>query len=160
MAQNGTENTNENGIDNADETGTDDANGNVLDDGTQALTNKQLDALPYLISSPNLSEGARLADIGRTTLYRWMHDAEFRETLQHLRAQAAEIAHAELSGLMLKAAVVLSDAMEDPSPSIRLRAARSTMHIGLKAVDLKDMQTRLDIIDDALDNLQSEKSQS
>ena len=62
MAQNGTDNTNENDTDNAEETGTGDANVNVLDDGTKILTNKQLDALPYLISSPNLSEGARLAD--------------------------------------------------------------------------------------------------
>ena len=49
---------------------------------TTDLTQKQLAALPYLVASPSLSEGARLASIGRATLYRWMNDDEFRRTLE------------------------------------------------------------------------------
>ena len=151
MELNGTENSNENGTRDEVDIGT--------DNWTKDLTPRQIDAIPYLVMSPNLSEGARLAEIGRTTLHRWLHDGRFRETLQRLRSEAAEIAHAELRGLMLKAAVVLSDSMEDPSPGIRLRAAKSTLHIGLKAADLKDLQSRIDILDKAFDRLQSERTQ-
>ena len=87
---------------------------------------------------------------GRTTLHRWMNDDGFRENLERLRAKAADLARTELQGLMLKAIVVLAEAMEDPSPGVRLRAARSTFALGLKAIDLKELQQRLDLLDDAL----------
>ena len=113
------------------------------------LSDRQLAALPYLVASPSLSQGARLADIGRTTLYRWMEDDRFRENLGRLRAQAADLAHAELRGLMLKGVLVLAEAMEDTDPGIRLRAACATLNIALKAIDLEDLQRRLDRLDDA-----------
>ena len=113
------------------------------------LTDRQLAALPYLVASPTQSDGARLAEIGRTTLYRWMADDDFRRELEDLRAQASERAYVELRGLMLKGVVTLAEAMEDPDAQIRLRAARAALHIGLKAVDLKDLQQRIDRLDDA-----------
>ena len=118
-------------------------------DDTAHLTDRQLAVLPYLIASPSLSEAARLADVGRTTLYRWMHDDEFRTTLEGLRSQAAELARTELQGLMLRAVLVLSEAMEGPDPVVALRAARATLSIALKALDLKELQQRLDRLDDA-----------
>ena len=114
-----------------------------------ALTDNQLAALPYLAASPTLAEGARLADIGRTTLYRWMNDPEFRATLERLRAEAADLAHTELRGLMLKGALVLAEAMEHPSPHVRVRAAQAALSMGLKAVDLKELRQRIDRLDDA-----------
>ncbi len=116
---------------------------------TTDLTQKQLAALPYLVASPSLSEGARLATIDRATLYRWMNDDEFRRTLERLRAEAADLAHTELRGLMLKGALVLADAMEDPSPNVRVRAARAALSIGQKVIDLKELQQRIDRLDDA-----------
>ena len=60
-----------------------------------------------------------MADIGRTTLYRWMNDHRFRTSLERLRAEAGELANTELRGLMLKGTLVLAEAMEDPSPHVR-----------------------------------------
>ncbi len=84
------------------------------------LSENQLAALPYLVASTNLSEGARLANIGRTTLYRWMDDPDFHDAFERLRSQAAALAHSELRGLMLKGVLVLAEAMEDPSPHVRV----------------------------------------
>ena len=114
-----------------------------------SLTDRQLAALPYLVAAPSLSEGAYLANVGRTTLYRWMDDPEFRARLEHLRSQAADLARTELQGLMLKSILALAQAIEDPDPNLRLRAARATLYIGLKALDLKELQQRLDRLDDA-----------
>ena len=119
------------------------------DDDTPGLTDNQVAALPYLVASPTLAEGARLADIGRTTLYRWMNDDGFRTTLEQLRSEAADLAHNELQGLMLKGALVLAEAMEDASPHVRVRAAHAALSIGLKAVDLKELRQRLERLDDA-----------
>ena len=124
-------------------------NGTDSSDATASLTDSQLAALPYLVASPTMAEGARLADVGRTTLYRWMNDHKFRTALERLRGEAAELAHTELRVLMLKGALVLAEAMEDPNAHVRVRAAKAALSIGLKAVDLKDLRQRIERLDDA-----------
>ena len=116
---------------------------------TTSLTARQEAAMPYLVASPSQSDGARVANIGRTTLHRWMQDDRFREELERLRAEAAGLAHTELNGLMLKGVLALAEALEDENPYIRLRAAQATLSIGLKALDLKELLRRLDRLDDA-----------
>ena len=50
---------------------------------------------------------------------------------------------------MFKGMLVLSQAMEDPSADIRLRAARATLYLALKVKDIKDIERRLETIDEA-----------
>ena len=127
-------------------------NGTLFEDAPQALKENQLAALPYLVAAPTVAEGARLAAIGRTTLYRWMNDDDFRRTLEGLRAQAADLAHTELRGLMLKSVLVLvlAEAMEDSNPGVRLRAAHAALSLGLRAIDLKELQRRVDLLDESV----------
>ena len=66
------------------------------------LTHKQITALPYLLSSGTVAEGAKLAGISRTTFYRWMEDEAFRTQFETLRAEVQSYAYAELRGLTLK----------------------------------------------------------
>ena len=117
---------------------------------TTTLTDKQLQALPYLVASPSISEGARRAEVGLRTLYRWMNDDDFRSELERQRSEAAELAYVELRGLMLKAVHVLGAAMEDDSPQVRLRAAQTALGVALKATEIKDVEKRLDLLDSAL----------
>ena len=114
------------------------------------MTERQQAALPYLVSSSTMSEGARLANIGRTTLYQWMEDYEFRTELARLRFEAAELAVTELKGLMLIATLILADAMETSSPSIRLKASRIALAFGLRGRELDDLSERISRVDDAL----------
>ena len=46
---------------------------------------------------------------------------------------------------MLKAVLVVAEALEDPSSTVAIRAARATLETGLKANDLRDIQRRLDL---------------
>jgi hypothetical protein len=119
-------------------------------DDTHGLSRRQLTALPFLVVAPTMAEGARMASIGRSTLYRWINDPDFRDRLEALRADAAGLARAELNGLMFKGILALAQALEDPSPTIRLRAVQTTLAMGLKANDLHDMARRLDRVDEAL----------
>ena len=78
-----------------------------------------------------------------------MNDPDFRATLEGLRSEAADLAHTELRGLMLKGALVLAEAMEDPNPNVRVRAAQAALSIGLKSVDLKELRQSVERLDDA-----------
>ena len=88
----------------------------------KALTPRQVAALPYLVATPSIAEGSRLAHVGRTTLFRWMQDDEFRSRLE-----------------------------QDPNPNIRLRAAQMTLTTGHKIIDVENVERRLDLIDHAMD---------
>lgn len=114
------------------------------------LSSRQLAALPHIAASATVRDAARSAGIGRATLYRWLRDEEFRRSIDTLRTEAGDIAKAALQALMLRGIVVLSDAMDDPSPNIRLRAARTTVYAALKANDLKDIQRKIEALDDAV----------
>ena len=118
--------------------------------GAVGLTERQLQALPFLVAASSRSEAAKLAAIARTTLYRWMEDYEFRRELERLRSEAADLTHCELKGLMFKAVQVLGEAMEDANTNVRLRAAQITLSVALKANELKEIQRRLQLLDDAL----------
>ncbi len=115
------------------------------------LSKKQLAALPYLVSSPSLSEAARRASVHRVTLHRWLSDPQFRKELESAREDAADLARSELRGLMLKAAAVLAESLEDPSPTIRLRASKYAFSLGFTVFDLEELRKGLGRINDAFD---------
>ena len=124
------------------------------------LTEKQVVALPYVAAATTLSEGARLASIGRTTLRRWMEDDQFRRALENARAEAADLARTEIQGLMLKAVHVFAESLDHPKPEVRLRAASAAMALGLKVVDLKELNRRLDYLDDTVDLMRNKRANS
>ena len=118
--------------------------------GATKLNERQLAALPYIAAGRTTTEGAELADISRTTLYRWIEDDDFRRELERLRDEAVELAHTELKGLMFKATLVLNLAMDDPNPFVRLKAAQIALSAHLKANELRGIERRLDRMEDAL----------
>ena len=128
------------------------------DDEPVRLTHRQITALPYLLSSGTVAEGAKLAGISRTTFYRWMDDEAFRTQFETLRADVQRYAYAELRGLTLKGALVLAQMLEDPSSGIKLRAAQTAVSAGMKVSEQMDNQDRLDRIDEALSIQKSRKT--
>ena len=119
-------------------------------DSEENLSIKQRQALPHIVTSNSLAEGARRANISRTTIYRWMEDDEFRSELTRLRNEAAELAQTELKGMMLDAAMVIREALDDNDPFIRLRAAAATLNLSMKTLYGLNVEKRLNRIDDAM----------
>ena len=122
-------------------------------DGTDSgenLSTRQRQALPHLVASNSLAEGARRANISRTTIYRWMEDDEFRRELIRLRSEAAELAKSEMKGMMLDATMALREALDDEDPLVRLRAAAATLSLSMKTLHGLNVEKRLNRIDDAM----------
>ena len=101
-----------------------------------ALTPRQATALPYIASTDSLNQGAIRAQIGLTTLKRWMNDVRFRSELQRMRDEAASLAKVKLQSLMLKSVLVLDESLDDPSPVLRQRTARDSGNPLPEAIDL------------------------
>ena len=79
-----------------------------------------------------------------------MDDDEFRTQLKRLRDEAAELAQTEIKGMMLDAAMVIRDALDDENPSVRLRAAAATLNLSLKTIHGMDVEKRINLLSDAV----------
>ena len=117
---------------------------------TPALTRRQLHAMPYLLVAPTLAEAARMAHVGRTTLWRWLKDPVFRMGLERLRSEASTLAREEFQGLVPKALHVLDQLIEHPGWNVRLRSVEVALSVGLKADGPKEITWDTDPLDDAL----------
>ena len=122
---------------------------NVTARKNEALSQRQLAALPYVASEPTLSEGARAARIARMTLSRWMREPAFREELERIRRNIAELAYNELEGLTLKSVIRLEQLLDDPDPNVRHRAVKTALSTSLTIRDQTELRHRLDLIENA-----------
>ena len=111
---------------------------------------RQQEALLALAVTPSVAKAARQAHVGYTTLRRWLQDDDFRQELDRIRQEAAELARVQLQGLMLKSVTALADAMNDPKPSVRLRAAQIALAYGFRTGQLEKFQEQLEAVEDAL----------
>ena len=109
-----------------------------------SLSPRQLSALPVVALSPSLAQAAQAAGVGRSTLSRWMHDPAFRSEIVRVRQEAAELARQELQGMMLRAASVINNALDDPDPSIRLRASRYALTYANAVTQVQQLNTQLE----------------
>lgn len=120
------------------------------------LTPRQMLAIPYIVSAPSISEAARAARIGRTTIVRWMHDPDFRDEVEQARRAVAELAFAEINGLALKGVIALADLLEDPDPRVRNTAVRTALQNSFRLKELNEIRNRMDIMDYAFKMLKSQ----
>lgn len=122
------------------------------------LSNRQREALPHIAAADSLAEGARRANIGRATVYRWMEDDDFRADLSRLRAEMADLAQTEMQGQMLKASAVIDQALDGNASPVQLRAALGAANLALKVRYGLNLERRLTRIDDALSLLRRESA--
>ena len=114
------------------------------------LRPNQIEAIPHIITSNSTAEAARLADVSRSTLHRWMRDPEFRDALEDVRREAAELARNQMSGLLVKAIATLSDVMDSSNDRARTDAARTVVYAILKAEEYKNIEQSLERLDRAV----------
>ena len=79
-----------------------------------------------------------------------MEDDDFRAELSRLRTEMADLAQAEIQGLMLKAAAVIDQALDGDVSPVQLRAALGAINAALKVRYGLNLERRLDRVDDAL----------
>ena len=120
------------------------------DDSDSQLTPRQALALPYITAAPSAVEGAIAANIGRTTLHRWMNDPTFRAEFELQRKAVADLAYSEFRGLALKSVLIFAELLDDPNPNVRLQAARATVHTALKVEESQDLRKRLEVLGESL----------
>jgi hypothetical protein len=67
------------------------------------LTDRQLKAIPHIVSSPTYTEGYQKAEINKTTLYKWLKEPEFKHELDRQRDEVAAEARVERDRFIITA---------------------------------------------------------
>ena len=127
-----------------------DSTGSSAKTDIPTLSHRQQSALPLVALAPSIAQAARATGVGKTTLRRWLDDPDFRAEVTRLRQETADLARKELQGLMLRGVSVINDALDDPNPAIRLRAARYALSFGDKATDIHRLAADLKDLKDGL----------
>ena len=129
--------------------------GNEREIDFSGLSPRQQTALPIVACFPSVARAARAANVGESTLYRWLADPAFSACLAELRRQTANVARQRLLELVPLSLSVLADAMDDANPAIRLRAANYALSFNLRAAEHEDFRSGLNDLQDAINDLKS-----
>ena len=108
------------------------------------LSEKQLIAIPHLVSSKSISQAAEFAGVGRTTIYRWLNDDTFRAAYEEQRDAVAQYARSGMRSLMLKALSIQAERLESDDPKERARAAQAIMDYDTKTARTHENQKVID----------------
>lgn len=122
------------------------SDGEVVSDQVDlsGLSFRQQSALPIIAAAPSLSRAAGAAGVGEGTLRRWLREPLFADRLATFRQQSAIIAREELNAIARHGMSVLAEAMADPNPAIRIRAARYALSYTVQFVEIQNMSATLD----------------
>ena len=119
---------------------------------SQKMTRKQEAAVSALLGRPTISEAASEAGISESTLHRWLKDDAFQAAYRAARRQVVQQAIGHLQRACTAAVAVLMQVMADKeSPaSARVSAARTILEHSFKAVEIEEIEQRLDAVEQTL----------
>lgn len=116
----------------------------------EGLTDKQAAFLPALLSYPTIKEACFSSGISEATAWRWLSsDSKFREQYRLARRQVVEHVIVRIQTDAASAAKVLRDVADDreASASARVSAAKAIIELAVKAVEIGDVEARLEALE-------------
>ncbi len=119
---------------------------NLMQVVEEKLTPKQERALVALLACGEIKEAAHVAGVNEATLWRWLQLPDFQTRYRAARRQLVETAIAQLQSDCTIAVRVLREVAEDQKApaSSRVTAAKTILEQSVAAVELMDLQGRLE----------------
>jgi hypothetical protein len=125
----------------------------------QKLSAKQERALVALLDCGEIKQAAETAGVTKVTLWRWLQAPDFQSRYRAARRQLVETAIAQLQSDCTIAARVLREVAEDRQApaSSRVAAARAIIEQSVSAVQLTDLQERLEEVERLLQEQETKR---
>jgi hypothetical protein len=108
-----------------------------------ALTERQIKAIPHIVSSPTYSEGCSKAKINKTTLYKWLKQPEFKAELDRQRDEVAGEAFGVLSQSLTKAVETLVSLLDNKDHRLKRLTAKDIIDFFIRHKENEDLDKRL-----------------
>ena len=106
---------------------------------------KKEEAIVALLTQRNIEEAAKATGIAANTLLKWMKAPEFQAAYREARQAAFGQALARLQQGTSAAATTLLKTLIDPNTpaSVRVRAAEAIFNHAAKAIEIEDIEARI-----------------
>jgi hypothetical protein len=117
----------------------------------EGFSSKQQKALAALIVEPSIAAAATKSGVGETTIFRWLKEPEFAKEYRRLRRDAVEQSLSQLQSATSEAVQTLRDHLSCEHPATAVRAAQIILDQAVKAVEIVDLQERLEQIENAIE---------
>jgi hypothetical protein len=120
------------------------------------LRRKQEEAIAALLSQPRVEDAARTVGVPVRTVYRWMREPEFAARYKEARRAAFSQCTARLQQMSAAAVSTLGKIMVDanaPAAS-RVRAASCILERAAQAIEIEEIEGRLDALESAAEDSQ------
>ncbi len=124
------------------------------------LTPKQERALVALLDCGETKRAAEVAGVGEVTLWRWLQLPAFQSRYRRARRQLVETAIAQLQSDCTIAVRVLREVAEDKQApaSSRVAAAKTILEQSIGAIELMDLQERVEMLEKMLPVTEGKRS--
>jgi hypothetical protein len=131
-----------------------------MNPSAEKLTPKQETALLALLDNSTIEAAYKAAGISKATMWRFMQDANFQARYRASRRQLVETAIAQLQKHATTAARVLVNiAVDKDAPaSSRVAAAKTILDQSVAAIELTDIQERLEQVERMLEEQEKRRA--
>jgi len=111
----------------------------------EKLSRNQEKAIAALLSNTSIPGAAKEVGIGERTLWRWLQIESFQRAYRDARGQVVRQAVAQVQNTMSEAVSTLREIMtnSEAPASARVTAARAIIDMGIKAVEIEDLEARV-----------------
>ena len=118
----------------------------------EKLSRKQEAAIAALLSHGTVKAAAQAVGVSEATLWRWMQLPEFQTRHRAARTSVVETAIGLMQQACTGAVATLVKVMQDETApaSARVGAARTVIEQSLRAVELVDLQERIERLEETL----------
>lgn len=114
------------------------------------LRDRQIKAIPHIVSNPTFEQGCKKARINRTTLYKWLKIPEFKAELNKQRDEVAAEAFGVLSQSLTKAIETLAGLLDNKDDRLKRLAAKDVIDFIVRHKENEDFDKRLTAIEQRL----------
>ncbi|NSW76055.1 MAG: hypothetical protein HPY68_04640 [Candidatus Atribacteria bacterium] len=110
------------------------------------LSRKKELAVAALLQSATIKEAAEKVGIAEITLWRWLkEEEEFRNAFREAKREAVSLAISRVQQICGEAVETLREIMlTGQAESPRVQAARAILELALKALEIEEMEKRLE----------------
>ena len=112
-------------------------------DLTKELSDRQIKAIPHLVTSPTFEEGRKKAMISKNALYKWLKNPAFKDELIQQRNIVITEAMETLKANIGQAINALIELLDTEKESLKRQVANDILNHGLKVIELQEMEKRL-----------------
>jgi hypothetical protein len=114
------------------------------------LPRKKQQAIAALIEAPTIKEAAGIVGIGEATLFRWLQDTDFQIAYRDAKRRVVDQAITRIQRISGQAVETLKNIMidNDMPASSRVTAARAVLDMSVKAVELENLTSRIEAIEE------------